>query len=344
VAVATYYPGETDVAVRVRRVPRLQARESCRALQTGATFFHRWDWLATMSRALDKHFLPLGVYHGDALVGLAPLLVKRVGPYKNVNWAPFPYLGPLIPAALWPHALQALDDYQRRNGIGLAAFGFAPDAAVDEAALRAAGYAVHTDTTMVLPLAGRSEEDLRAGMTSHGRKNLKRAERGGVEIRVSTESDIKDELPAITEEVFAPRQQAPPYPSAAAHLFWESYHANPEVRMATAYYDGEPAAVSITIGDGRRAYFWQGAGRHRFRNANPNAAVYWDGILWARERGYAALDMVGTPDPGIAYYKSTFGAVETPYLVAARVNSRPAAWARHAHERARGWCGTLARP
>jgi len=47
--------------------------------------------------------------------------------------------------------------------------------------------------------------------------------------------------------------------------------------------------------------------------------------------------MVGTPDPGIAYYKSTFGAIETPYLVAGRVNSRPMAWARHAHDRARRW-------
>ncbi len=324
-------------ALRARPVPGPSMWEACRAAQRGGAIFHRWDWLTTMAPALDKAFVPLGLYDGERLAGLAPLLVRRLGPFKNANWAPFPYLGPLVPAALWPRALRALDDYQRRNRIGLVGFGFAPDAAVDEDALRAAGYAVQTDTTMVLPLAGRGEADLRAGMTSHGRKNLKRAERGGVEVRAATEADIVRELPAMTDEVFAPRGERPPYPAAAARAFWEQYRADPDVRMATAYCDGEPAAVSITIGDGRRAYFWQGAGWRRFRNVNPNAAVYWDGILWARARGYVALDMVGTPDPGIAYYKSTFGAIETPYLVAGRVNSRPMAWARHAHNRAQRW-------
>ncbi len=322
---------EARGALRVRRVPGSAAWETCRATQPGATIFHRWDWLATMAHALDKLFLPLGFYHDDALVGLAPLLVKQRGPFKNANWAPFPYLGPLVPAALWPRALQALDDYQRLNGIGLIGFGLAPDAAVDLDALRAAGYTLQVDTTQILPLNGRSEEDLWAGMTSHGRKNVKRSERGGVEVRASTENEIKHELPAITDEVFTSQDQPPPYPRAAVDLFWDRYHDDPEVRMATAYCQGEPAAISITVGDGQRAYFWQGAGRRRFRNANPNAAVYWDGIRWARGRGYAQLDMVGTPDPGIAYYKSTFGAIDTPYVVATRKNSRLASWARWAH-------------
>jgi len=53
------------------------------------------------------------------------------------NWAPFPYLGPLVPAAPWPQARQALDDDRRRNGIGLIGFGLAPDDAVERDALRA---------------------------------------------------------------------------------------------------------------------------------------------------------------------------------------------------------------
>jgi len=335
--VGSALPSESGSALQIRRAPGPAAWEACRAVQPGATVFHRWDWLTTMAQALDKLFLPLGFYRGDTLVGLAPLLVKQRGPFKNANWAPFPYLGPLVPVALWPRALRALDDYQRRNGIGLIGFGLAPDAAVDRDALRAAGYAIHTDTTLLLPLAGRSEEDLWAGMTSHGRKNVKRAERDGVEVRASTEDEIKRELPAITEEVFSSQDGPPPYPPAAARLFWDRYHDDPEVRMATAWRQGQPAAISITVGDGdgRQAFFWQGAGRRQFRNANPNAAVYWDGIRWARARGYAQLDMVGAPDPGIAYYKSTFGAIDTPYVVATRENSRLTAWVRQAHHRAR---------
>ncbi len=130
-------PSEPGSPLRVRRVAGPAAWEACRAGQPGATVFHRWDWLATMAHALDKTFLPLGFYRGETLVGLAPLLVKQRGPFKNANWAPFPYLGPLVPAALWPRALQALDDDQRRNGVGLIRFGLAPDAAVERDASRA---------------------------------------------------------------------------------------------------------------------------------------------------------------------------------------------------------------
>lgn len=322
-----------DGAVCLRRVRQAADWEACRAAQCGATAFHCWEWLRTMGAALGNDVLPLGFYQGATLVGLAPLLVKRIGPYKNANWSPFPYLGPLVPAALAPQALRAFDAYQRRNGIGLIQLGFAPDAAVAARALEACGYSVRTDTTMMLALAGRTEQQLWDGLTSHGKKNVKRAQKGGVTVRPSTEQEIGQELPEIMREVFAPRHQPPPYPPEAAALVWERYHDDPSVRMATAYCEGKPAAISITIADGARAYFWQGASRNRFRNVNPNALVYWDAICWARERGYTALDMVGNPDPGIAYYKSTFGSVETPYLVAYRENSRLIAWARRAHGR-----------
>src|SRR5690348_6925093 len=228
-----------------------------------------------MGAALGNDFLALGLYHGAELVGLAPLLVRRIGPYKNANWAPFPYLGPLVPAPLLFDALRALDAYQRRNGIGLIQLGFAPQSCVDTAALEAAGFSVRVDTTMMLPLAGRGEKELRDGLTSHGKKNLKRAERD-VTLGPSTEQEITQELPDLMLEVFAPRHQSPPYPPEAAALVWQRYHDDPEARMVTAYCGGQPAAISITIADGRRAYFWQGASRNRFRNANPNALVYWD--------------------------------------------------------------------
>lgn len=317
--------------MQVRRVAGPAEWEACRAAQAGATAFHCWDWLRVMGAALGNDVLPLGFYQGTRLVGLAPLLVRRIGPYKNANWAPFPYLGPLVASDLLDPALAALDAYQRRNGIGFIQLGFAPDAGARAEALEARGYSVRVDTTMMLTLEGRTEQQLFDGLTSHGKKNLKRAQKGSVTVVPSTEREIKEELPDLMREVFAPRHQPAPYPPAAAALVWDRYHADPDARLATAYCDGAPAAISITIADGRRAYFWQGASRNRFRNANPNAAVYWDAICWARERGYTALDMVGNPDPGIAYYKSTFGSVETPYLVAYRENARLLALARRAY-------------
>lgn len=325
---------DQDSALRVRRVRGCADWEECRASRAGATPFHRWDWLHIMAEALGSRFLPLGFYHGTELVGLTPLLVKQYGPYKNVNWAPFPYLGPLVPVPLLPQALRALMGYQRRNGIGLIQLGFAPGAASDAALLTAQGYDVRTDTTLVLPLAGRGEEEIWKGMRSSGQRNVKRARKAGLTVRSATEHEMTRDLPAIMSGVFARRGQPPPYPARTATLIWQRYHDDGDVRMAAAHSEGQLAALSITLIDGERAYMWDGGSRDQYRDSSPDALLYWDSICWARERGCVAIDMVGSPEKGVGDYKKSFGAVEAPYLVANRINSRPVAWGRRAANRA----------
>jgi len=319
------------LTLRTRGVPGPHVWDEWCANHSGTTPFHHWGWLNSMADALGTRFLPLGFYQGKTLVGLAPMLVKQYGPYKNANWAPFPYLSPLVPRRLFVAALQALDVYQSNNRIGLIQLVFTPSADVDVAALTATGYTVHNDTTMMIPLAGRSVESLWAGMTSHGRKNYKRATRAGVTVTSSTEEEIKKDLVEILHEVFEARHQPSPYPAKAAALVWDRYHDDPRVRMVTAHYAGQVAAVSISVSDRTSAMLWQGASRRQYRTVNPNALLYWDAICWAQGRGCAVLDMTGNPDSGIAYYKSTFGSVEARYVVARRQNTWWASQVRAAH-------------
>jgi CelD/BcsL family acetyltransferase involved in cellulose biosynthesis len=142
------------------------------------------------------------------------------------------------------------------------------------------------------------------------------------------------DLPSIMQEVFRRRGQPPPYPARAAELVWDRYGDDADVRLATAHCDGEAAAISVTLIDRDRAFMWDGGSRERYRRHSPDALLYWDSICWARERGCIAIDMVGSPEQGVADYKKSFGAVETPYLVANRVNSRLVALGRGAHNRA----------
>ncbi len=324
-------PGVAETGLMVRPVPGYAAWESCRAVQAGATAFHRWEWLGTMAQALGKHFLPLGFYQSGRLIGLAPLLVRGYGPYRNASWAPLPYLGPLVPGHLLSDALRALDCYGRRNGISLFRLGFAPDAAPDPVILEAAGYTLASDTTMELPLAGREEEELWAAMKYQRRQNIRKAQRAGVAVGSATREDMAVHLPAIMEGVFAPRDQAPPYPAAAPTLVWERYHNDPSVHMAAARYEDATAAVLVTLIDGVHAYMWMGGGQSCYRHVNPNALLYWDAICWARARGCRAIDMVATPDDGIARFKSGFGCTERPYVLAMRETSRAVTVAHWAH-------------
>lgn len=317
--------------IGVRRVASSLEWEQCRIQQRGATPFHRWEWLRTVAGALGKHFLPLGFYQSGDLVGLAPLLVRQWGPYKSATWAPLPYLGPLVPRFLLPLALGALDVFQKRNGIGIVQFGFAPDADVAAVYLTARGFSVSLDRSMVLQLAGRTETDILAAMKYQRRQNLRRAQAAAVEVGPATRLEMKRDLAAIMSEVFAGGDQPPPYPAIMGGLIWDGYNGDPNVHMTAARVEGKTAAILVTLRDRDRAYMWAGGGLSRYRQQNPNALLYWDAIQWALARGCTNLDMVATPDEGIARFKAGFGCVETPYLVACRVDSRVAGWMRQAH-------------
>lgn len=212
--------------------------------------------------------------------------------------------------------------------------GFAPHAAISAADLPAQDYSTRMDATMIVPLAGRSEAQVWAGLEGRGRGSVRKAQKEGVRVEQATEWEITRELPAILREVFQRRGQPAPYDEAALQALWAQYHDDPCAHLVTAHYAGEAAAVLISLRDRERAYPCIGGGRFRRRQINPNALLYWDAICWARASGCAAIDMVGNPDDGIATFKAAFGSVTTPYVVANRESSRLAAWVRRTYGRA----------
>ncbi|HXW44360.1 MAG TPA: hypothetical protein VEL03_06220 [Streptosporangiaceae bacterium] len=74
----------------------------------GATAFHRYDFLECVASLLRCTFEPLVIMRGPELAGVAPLVVRRVGPLCTINWTPFPYLGPLTSDPLLPDVLSLL--------------------------------------------------------------------------------------------------------------------------------------------------------------------------------------------------------------------------------------------
>jgi Acetyltransferase (GNAT) domain len=157
--------------------------------------------------------------------------------------------------------------------------------------------------------------------------------RAGITVRSARETDIRQTLHPLLRAVFADQNLPVPYPQATLDRIWERYCHDPSARLTVACYEERPAAFSITIGDGTRAYNWLAVGTRALRQFNPLTLLYWEDIRWAASQGYREFDLVGTPNPGIADYKRQFGAEERRYLVATRENSRLARWARAAHGR-----------
>ncbi len=156
-----------------------------------------------------------------------------------------------------------------------------------------------------LPLAGRSEADLLAGMNQQWRRNVKAADRAGVKVRAGERADL-----AAFHEVYretAARDGFLPRPLAYFEGMWDAFAAGPQVtagarmRLYLAELDGELAAAATVMQVGGHAWYSYGASTTRHRDTRASNAVQWQALREASARGCTLYDLRGitdTVDPG----------------------------------------------
>jgi len=298
--------------LRLEQVSKDDWDEALDALP-GATAYHRYDFLECISESLRCTFEPLAIMLGTERAGLAPLVVRRIGPVCTINWMPFPYLGPLTSDSLLPGVLSLLAAEGRRRGAvhhQQAFVGLMPDGI-------AGGFSPGTEQAFVIPLAGQSDEALLAGMTGNGRRHIARARRDGVEIHPAERGDF--ELMDRWSEAIYARQGLPPrYPAGAYEQLFDTMGKDPGSHFHSARLDGETIAVDMTFSFGRRSFAWQVAVDPDHRSAYPQELLIWHHLTAARDRGDTVFDLAGAPTPGIAAFKRNFGAIEQPYTMLSR--------------------------
>jgi Acetyltransferase (GNAT) domain len=285
--------------------------EAC-ATFPNATAFHDYDFLDTVAPLITCSFVPLAVFHLGQPAGVAPLLVKKLGPFCTINWVPFPYLGPLVPRELIPGTLHALRQEGRRRRALNHQQSFSE--VVADSGL--AGFTASVDRTFVVPLSGRSDEDLLAVMHTTRRKDIGRAQRSGFEVCAAQAGDFAL-MDAWAGELYAARGMPAMYPAGTYARIFHVLRGAPGSIFSAVRLGGQTVGVEITFSTGRRAFGWQLA-------ADPDRSKYamdllvWDALLRARDDGAAEYDLVGAPNEGIALYKSRFGATERHYTVLRR--------------------------
>lgn len=278
----------------------------------GGCFFHRYEWLTTMADALGMDFHALTIEADGKPVGVAPMLVRRVGPVRTVNWLPFPYVGPLVPGELLPDVLPLLAAWERRRR------SVRSQHVLMSTVESCADYTATHDRTFVVELAGQDEESLLRNVAAKRRAKLRRAVAGGVEVRPSTDAEVCELLPAWTAATFAAQGLPEPYPPSSYATVWAAFGDSPDVRFSTAVVDGEPVCVQGSFAGAPVGVAWvmANAGTKAASFAQP--LLYWDTIRWALTRRCVAFDLVGAPTEGVAAYKRDWGARETRYTVLRR--------------------------
>lgn len=173
-----------------------------------------------------------------------------------------------------------------------------------------------------LPLAGRAEEDLLAGMNQQWRRNIRAARRCGVEVVRGT----PDDLPAFHRlyRETAARDRFTPRPLDYFERMFSALTAEDadRVRLYLAVRDGVPLAGATMARVGSYAWYSYGASSDHGREARPSNAVQWrivQDCLADRAEAYDLRGIGGTLDPehhlfGLLRFKLGLGGEAVEYL------------------------------
>jgi hypothetical protein len=286
--------------------------EACAAFPQ-MTAFHRYDFLSTVAPCLQCTFVPLVVTFRQRTVGVAPLLVRQYGPLCVVNHVPFPYLGPLVPAALVPATLAALAQEARRRRALDHYQSFPPS----DSPPAADGFRRQVDRTFIIPLRDRSDEDLLQAMNQGRRKEIRRAERMGLRAYPAELQDFRL-MDAWNAELYAGQGLRPVYPPGTYEQIFKALDGTPGSSFYAARMDGRTVGVQINLAASGRVFAWQAGIDGSFSSASPQSVLMWHTAQRARDAGASELDLVGAPSEGIATYKSRLGAEERGYVLMRR--------------------------
>ena len=278
-----------------------------------ATAFHQYDFLETVAPLLNCSFVPLAVFSGGQPAGLAPLLVKKLGPFCTINWVPFPYLGPLVPPELLTGTLRAL----RQEATHRRALNHQQSFSAQMSDGGLGGFTASADRTFVIPLDGRPDQDLLAAMGRYRRRDIGRAERSGFEVCPAEIGDFAL-MDVWAGQLYAAQGMPAMYPAGTYARVFDVLRDAPGSIFSAARLGGQTVAVLIVLSTASSAYAWQGAVDPSYRSEYATDLLLWRAMVRARDAGALEFDFVGAPNEGIALYKSRFGAAERHYTVLQR--------------------------
>ncbi len=276
---------------------------------------------------------------GDAVVALASVGVRSVGPLKVLYAPKGPILADHDPATV-RDVLAALQGLARRSGAiwlkidpdVIAATGVpgesddAPDAngrtwqtALTDAGWRFSADQVQFRNTICLDLTA-SEDDLLAAMSQNTRRKVRVAEKKGVTVRQGSAADLPllYDLYRTTGERDHFLIRPPDYYERAWRSFMEAGLAQPLIAEA----DGVAIAHVILFHFGQTCWYFYGASSNESRELMPNYLLQWEAIRWAKARGYRIYDFWGAPNTftesdsmwGVYEFKRGFRGVVTRHI------------------------------
>jgi len=147
-----------------------------------------------------------------------------------------------------------------------------------------------------VPLAGRTEAELLAGMNQLWRRNIKKSAKLGVQVSRGTAADLPAfhavYLETAARDGFTPRPLA-----YFQRMFEEMLAEDPDrIRLYLARHDGDLVAATTWVRVGGHVWYSYGASTSAKREVQGSTAVQWQMIRDARSAGASVYDLRGITD------------------------------------------------
>ncbi|MFF7444855.1 MULTISPECIES: peptidoglycan bridge formation glycyltransferase FemA/FemB family protein [unclassified Streptomyces] len=143
----------------------------------------------------------------------------------------------------------------------------------------------------LVPLAGRTADDLRAGLAGHWERSLRTAEGAGVRVSWGTAADLPDfyRLYAATAARDGFRARPPDY----FRRLWQALNAEDDdrVRLYLAEHQGEVLSAALMINVGSCSWHSYAASGRQGRQLRPSSALVWRMMNDARSAGVETYDL-----------------------------------------------------
>jgi lipid II:glycine glycyltransferase (peptidoglycan interpeptide bridge formation enzyme) len=149
-----------------------------------------------------------------------------------------------------------------------------------------------------VPLSGKDSEALLKGMNQLWRRNIKKADKLGVEVSLGTPEDLKAFHALYVETAerdhFTPRPL--PYFTKMQAALSEQPYGCCDFRLYNAHHEGDLVASTIWIRVGQHSWYSYGASSTAKRDVRGSNAIQWRMMSDALESGATVYDLRGITD------------------------------------------------
>ena len=173
-----------------------------------------------------------------------------------------------------------------------------------------------------LPLAGRDEADVLAGMNQQWRRNIKKATKAGVEVTTGGRADLAAFHGVYAET--AERDHFTPRPLSYFERMWDAMTAEEPDRLVLylAHHEGDLVAATTMVRVGEHAWYSYGASTTAKRDVRGSNAIQWQMMRDALAAGATTYDMRGITETldaddshvGLIQFKVGTGGEAVEYL------------------------------